>query len=131
MSARVVTIIRLVAAVTLLIGGSERAKPGTAMRSNRYADLVALFADWRAFQKPTLVNGVPDYTAAAMAAQQRALPGYQQRLAAIDPSGTMQVFVYTVNAPAVPANREPARRVGLSALCRTSHCVGGAHTMVA
>ncbi|TMB14126.1 MAG: DUF885 domain-containing protein, partial [Deltaproteobacteria bacterium] len=51
----------------------------------KYADLISLFADWRQFQKPRLVDGVPDYTPAAMAAQHRALAGYQQRLAAIDP----------------------------------------------
>ena len=50
-----------------------------------YAELVTLFNDWRAFQKPKVVDGVPDYTAAAMAAQQRELAAYQRRLAAIDP----------------------------------------------
>ena len=58
----------------------------TAGRSSRYEDLVALFADWRAFQKPRIVNGVPDYTADAMAAQSRELPKFQQRVAAIDVS---------------------------------------------
>jgi hypothetical protein len=52
-----------------------------------YDDLVKLFTDWRAFQKPRLVNGVPDYSPAAMAAQHRELAGWQQRLAAIDPTG--------------------------------------------
>ena len=52
--------------------------------SKRYEDLVALFGEWRAFQKPKLVAGVPDYTAAAMAAQQRGLVSFQRRLAAID-----------------------------------------------
>jgi hypothetical protein len=52
-----------------------------------HADLVALFTGWRAFQKPKLVDGVPDYTAPAMAAQQRELAGYQRRLAGIDASG--------------------------------------------
>ena len=33
-----------------------------------YQDLVTLFREWRAFQKPKLVDGVPDYSAAAMAA---------------------------------------------------------------
>src|SRR6266536_3902877 len=56
-------------------------------RSTRYDDLVSLFAEWRSFQKPKLVDGVPDYTAAAMAAQQRELVNWQRRLAAIDPSG--------------------------------------------
>ncbi len=56
-------------------------------RSTRYDDLVALFNEWRAFQKPRLVDGVPDYGASAMAAQHRELASYQSRLAAIDPSG--------------------------------------------
>ena len=53
--------------------------------STRYEDLLALFTEWRTFQRPTLKDGVPDYTASAMAAQQKALAGYQARLAAIDP----------------------------------------------
>src|SRR5262245_17149863 len=56
-------------------------------RSTRYEELTALFAEWRTFQRPTLVNGVPDYSAVAMATQQKRLAGYQSRLAAIDPSG--------------------------------------------
>src|SRR5438093_6292574 len=63
----------LTAAVTAAIGCAACAGSGAAStqaaRSSRYEDLVALFADWRAFQKPHLTNGVPDYTAAAMTAQ--------------------------------------------------------------
>jgi hypothetical protein len=53
----------------------------------KYDDLLALFKEWRAFQKPKLVNGVPDYSARAMAAQQRELPAFRKRLAAIDRNG--------------------------------------------
>src|SRR5262245_57072178 len=56
-------------------------------RSNRYEDLVTLFAQWRTFQKPPLVDGIFDYSAPAMAKQHRELAVYQQRLAAIDTSG--------------------------------------------
>jgi hypothetical protein len=69
---------------------STGAAPGTAAgapRSTRYEDLVALFTDWRAFQRPKVVNGVPDYTVAAMDAQHKALAGYQSRLTAIDVAG--------------------------------------------
>ncbi|MEX1245628.1 MAG: DUF885 family protein [Thermoanaerobaculia bacterium] len=55
--------------------------------STRYEDLVTFFRDWRSFQKPKLVDGAPDYSASAMAAQQRELETYRRRLAAIDPSG--------------------------------------------
>lgn len=56
-------------------------------RGSSYDALVRLFAEWRAFQRPPLTDGVPDYGAAAMHAQQEALPKYQQRLAAIDTAG--------------------------------------------
>jgi Bacterial protein of unknown function (DUF885) len=52
-----------------------------------HEDLVALFHDWRAFQQPRLVDGVPDYTASAMTTQHRDLAAYQARLAAFDTSG--------------------------------------------
>ena len=67
---------------TALGSASVMARPST-----RYEDLLSLFRDWRCFQRPRLVDGVPDYTPAAMAAQHRELTSWQQRLAAIDPSG--------------------------------------------
>lgn len=51
-----------------------------------YHDLVTLFGEWRAFQKPKMIDGVPDYSVAAMAAQHRELPAWQKRLSALDPS---------------------------------------------
>jgi Bacterial protein of unknown function (DUF885) len=64
------------------------ATPAVAPASSaRYEDLLTLFKEWRAFQRPRLVGGVPDYSVAAMAAQHAALPDLQARLAAIDPSG--------------------------------------------
>jgi hypothetical protein len=65
----------------LLAAPAAKAAPGGS-----YDDLVALFKDWRAFQKPKVVGGVPDYRPAAMAAQQKELESYKKRLAAIDPS---------------------------------------------
>jgi len=58
--------------------GSQPPTPGG------YEDLVALFGEWRQFQKPRVVDGVPDYTKAAMAAQRARLPEFQRRLMAID-----------------------------------------------
>lgn len=51
-----------------------------------YDALVALFAQWRAFEKPPLRDGAPDYGAAAMAAQHEGLRAFKARLRAIDPS---------------------------------------------
>jgi hypothetical protein len=67
----------------------------------RYEDLVALFKEWRTFQKPKIVDGVPDYTAAAMAAQKAALPAMQKRLAAMDTTGwsiSQQIDYHLVRA---------------------------------
>ena len=77
-----VVVAAIALAATGLISG-----PRVAAQDSTHADLVALFSDWRAFQRPRLVDGVPDYTSAAMAAQQRELPAYQRRLAAIKTAG--------------------------------------------
>src|SRR5262244_4134119 len=52
-------------------------------KKSSFADLTRLFAEWRAFQRPDLSDGVPDYTARAMSAQHRELPAFQRRLADI------------------------------------------------
>lgn len=52
-----------------------------------HEDLVRLFHDWRAFQRPVRVDGIPDYTAGAMAAQHAALADYRRRLATIQSEG--------------------------------------------
>jgi hypothetical protein len=85
-------------------GGAQRPEPGPSQsgaRTGTHSDLMTLFTDWRAFQKPPVVDGVPQYTVAAMAAQQRELPAFQRRLAAIDPAGwpaTQQVDWHLVRA---------------------------------
>jgi len=64
-------------------------------------DLVSLFREWRAFQKPPRRDGVPDYTTAAMTAQQRALASWPRRLAAMDSSRwpiAQQVDLHLVRA---------------------------------
>jgi hypothetical protein len=55
-------------------------------QGSAYAELVALFEDWRDFEHPGLRDGAPDYTAEAMARQVSELPFYFSRLAAIDVS---------------------------------------------
>lgn len=72
-----------------------------AKAAGRHEDLVALFKEWREFQRPALRNGVPDYTAPAMERQRRGLPDLQSRLQAIDPSGwpvSQQVDYWIVRA---------------------------------
>jgi hypothetical protein len=63
--------------------------------------LVAFFQAWREFQHPVMVQGAPDYSAEAMAAQHRSLANYQARLAAFDTTGwsvTEQIDVHIIRA---------------------------------
>jgi hypothetical protein len=90
----------LLAAATLA-GGDAARRSEAVFRSTRYEDLVAFFRDWRSFQRPRFVDGVPDYTAGAMAAQQAELSVYRRRLAGIDPRGwpvAQQVDYHVVRA---------------------------------
>jgi hypothetical protein len=66
-------------------GCAPQEEKGNGVSSN-YEVLVKLFEEWRAFQKPEIVDGVPDYTAAAMETQRLGLREFQDRLAAINPS---------------------------------------------
>jgi hypothetical protein len=77
----------MVTTLACLFFAAVVAGASTASPRGRYEDLVSLFGEWRAFQKPKLADGVPDYTAGAMAAQHRELASWQKRLAAIDPGG--------------------------------------------
>ena len=61
-----------------------KASPGTEQAAGTYSDLVRLFEDFREFHEPVINDGVPDYTARAMARQFRELGQYQRRLAEFD-----------------------------------------------
>lgn len=56
-------------------------------QSSGYDTLVTFFEEWRMFQQPPVIDGVPDYSPQAMARQHLALEAYQARLAAIDTMG--------------------------------------------
>jgi hypothetical protein len=59
----------------------------SAGKSTRYEDLLALWRQFRDFQKPNVAEGVPDYTATAMSTQKLQAGEFLKRLAGIDPSG--------------------------------------------
>jgi hypothetical protein len=65
---------------------AENAAVGRPAASQSYGDLLALGKEFREFQKPKVTAGVPDYTAAAMAAQKARIKKFQDRLAAINPA---------------------------------------------
>lgn len=74
-------------AVLLLVASCAPAGVPAGEAGRSYEDLVSFFDDWREFQHPRLINGVPDYSASAMAEQHRELANYQRRLAAFDTTG--------------------------------------------
>ncbi len=74
-------ILAILANVTPTIAANKNRADGS------YNDLISLFEEWRTFENPTLRNGAPDYTAAALAQKHNELKAYQARLAAIDTSG--------------------------------------------
>lgn len=63
------------------------AQAPVAAQAAGHADLVRLFADWRAFAEPEIRADVPDYSAAAMARKAAGLPGYRARLKAMPTAG--------------------------------------------
>ena len=89
-SASVVAFVALLSVATM--AGCSPAEsggeaPATSSAGGTHADLVTLFQEWREFERPEFVDGVPDYTAEAMAAQHAALPSWMARLDALEPSG--------------------------------------------
>lgn len=72
-------ILVLVAALALSPTGLAQRAPGG------YQDLAALFLEFLAFERPPMVDGAPDYTAATFAARHAVLKDFQTRLAAIKP----------------------------------------------
>ena len=57
-----------------------------SVRAEGYPDLVTLFEDWRAFERPPLLDGAPDYRTETFRERQPAFEALQRRLAAIAPS---------------------------------------------
>src|SRR5512138_3532067 len=69
--------------MTSIVAGSPAASAASAQGS--YEDLTALFSEWRAFERPALRDGAPDYTAATLVRKHQQLKTFQSRLQAIKP----------------------------------------------
>ena len=87
-------LLRCLGLVALALGcapsgeGPANASQATAVAGGGdHDDLVTLFEEWRAFERPSFPDGIPDYTATAMARQYAELPGWRARLDALDPTG--------------------------------------------
>ncbi len=75
--------------------------PALGAQSASFPQLIALFREWRGFEEPPRVNGVPDYTAATTARRLQELAAWQEQLAVLDTTGwtvTEQVDWHLVRA---------------------------------
>lgn len=80
---------------------AAQSSAATARRPRTAEDLARFFGEWREFQKPRLVDGVPDYSTPAMTTQARAATPLRRRLAAFDTTGwsiAQQVDYHVIRA---------------------------------
>jgi len=80
-SAKLLPFIVTVCAILVLGSGCSRAAEPA---SSTYTDLLALFADWRDFESPPLLDGAPDYTVAQFAARDDEFRALEERLDAFE-----------------------------------------------
>ena len=73
--------VRATACLVVLVGAAALA---AAPQRGSYQDLVALFTEFVAFERPPLKDGAPDYTAATLQAKQARLKTFQSRLSALN-----------------------------------------------
>jgi len=66
--------------------GAQALVSAAQPKGGTYQDLLRLFDDFVAFERPALKDGAPDYTAATLARKQAGLKTLQSRLEAIDAS---------------------------------------------
>lgn len=72
--------------LTLAVAAALTTALGAHQAPRAYDDLVKLFADFLAFERPPLKNGAPDYTAETMATRRATLETFKSRLASTDPA---------------------------------------------
>lgn len=74
----------VLAAILLGLTPDVRAQ---APSPDRYQDLLDLFGEWRAFERPPLRDGAPDYTAETFASRHSAFETLRDRLIDLDTTG--------------------------------------------
>lgn len=72
--------------IALLFSCQPKEEAAKAPVSENYEDLVALFKEWRKFEKPPLRDGAPDYTAETFEKRWSAFKKLQERLLTINKS---------------------------------------------
>lgn len=71
--------------LTLCLAGLVPGVVQNALAQGSYADLLELFAEWRQFESPPMVEGAPDYTAATFAQRYEEFLALRNRLYGIEP----------------------------------------------
>ncbi len=81
--------VAVVAVLALSLMGIQCSAPKgeEVPKSKTYDELVTLFREWREFQHPAMLEGVPDYSVEAMKKQHAELKKWQARLNAFDTAG--------------------------------------------
>ncbi|MHC5065639.1 MAG: DUF885 domain-containing protein [Planctomycetota bacterium] len=79
----------LAAALLFCLGFTAPAvcQASAAAESKSHADLVKLFLDWRAFERPPMYQGAPDYRAETFGRRYEEFAKYRQRLQAFEIQG--------------------------------------------
>jgi len=72
--------------VLIAVGCQPSQNQSATKTSNQYIDLEALFREWRAFEKPPLKEGAPDYTVETFKKRWPKFQELRSRLEAIDTS---------------------------------------------
>lgn len=66
--------------------GADTPAASTASSGDSYDELLQLFEDWRAFERPPMLDGAPDYTAESFERRFAEFADYRQRLNDLDRS---------------------------------------------
>ena len=95
------TLILIFSSIFIILSYSVGESEKPSVQGEDYEALVLLFREFREFQKPKVIGGVPDYTPEAMKKQASEIKDFQSRLASIDTRDwpiSQQVDYYLVRA---------------------------------
>ncbi|HEY5691577.1 MAG TPA: DUF885 family protein [Cyclobacteriaceae bacterium] len=84
---KTVSLILIISSAYAFLQCSSPTTNETIKSGSTYEELVQFFNDWREFESPDMIDGVPDYSASNMQKQQAELKNWQKRLNGFDTTG--------------------------------------------